>query len=87
MPRPFLFALAVILIAAASTWTVLCAQERKPSVVMAPTSLDGAFQLVQDAVENDNVPGAIALVAQQEKIVREEAFGLCDVENNRPMFG
>jgi CubicO group peptidase (beta-lactamase class C family) len=48
-------------------------------------SLDAAFRIVQDAVAADNIPGAIALVAQHGKIVREEAFGLSDIENKTPM--
>src|SRR5262245_54064133 len=51
----------------------------------APTALDPAFQIVQDAVDRENIPGAIALVVQNGKIVREEVFGLSDVENKRPM--
>jgi CubicO group peptidase (beta-lactamase class C family)/sugar phosphate isomerase/epimerase len=48
-------------------------------------ALDPAFRIVQDAVANENIPGAIALVAKDGKIIREEAFGLSDVENKRPM--
>src|SRR6476660_1214156 len=45
------------------------------------TALDGAFRLVREAVTWGDVPGAAALVARDGKIVREEAYGLCDVEN------
>jgi CubicO group peptidase (beta-lactamase class C family) len=48
-------------------------------------SLDRAFQMVRDAVNNENIPGAIALVAQNGKIVREEAFGVSDEERRTPM--
>ena len=51
---------------------------------MLASSLDAAFGIVREAVEKENVPGAIALVAQQGKIIREEAFGLCDIESKRP---
>jgi CubicO group peptidase (beta-lactamase class C family) len=49
-----------------------------------PASLDAAFQIVKDTVTAGDVPGAVALVAHQGKMVREGAFGLCDVENKRP---
>jgi len=48
-------------------------------------ALDPAFRIVQEAVANENIPGAIALVAQHGKIIREEAFGVSEVENKRPM--
>src|SRR5262249_32081000 len=43
------------------------------------------FRIVQDAVANENIPGAIALVTRKGKVIREEAFGLSDVENKKPM--
>jgi len=46
--------------------------------------LDHAFRLVRDAVEKDEVPGAVALVARGGKILRHEAYGLSDIENARP---
>lgn len=45
---------------------------------------DSAFRLVRDAVEKDEVPGAIALVARAGRILRHEAFGLRDIENQSP---
>ena len=47
-------------------------------------SLDKAFRLVREAVEKDEVPGAIALVARGGRILRHEAYGLSDIENQRP---
>src|SRR5206468_1492797 len=47
-------------------------------------SLDKAFRLVREAVEKDEVPGAIALVARDGTILRHEAYGLSDIENQRP---
>ncbi len=46
--------------------------------------LTEAFNLVRDAVENNEVPGAIALVAQRGRIVRHEALGLSDLERQTP---
>jgi CubicO group peptidase (beta-lactamase class C family) len=62
-----------------------------PSAVMSAeranenqVSLDDAFQLVQDAVARGDVPGAVALVARDGKVLREEAYGLCDAEHKVP---
>jgi CubicO group peptidase (beta-lactamase class C family) len=40
--------------------------------------LDPAFRLVRQAVEKDEVPGAIALVAREGRILRHEAMGWSD---------
>jgi len=47
-------------------------------------SLKAAFRLVREAVQKNEVPGAIALVARGGKILRHEACGLRDVENRLP---
>src|SRR6476659_9965186 len=49
-----------------------------------PNALDKAFALVEVAVSKGEVPGAIALVSKDGKILREEAYGLADVENKVP---
>jgi len=50
----------------------------------ASDALDSAFRLIREAVEKDEVPGAIALVARGGRILRHEAFGLRDIENQLP---
>lgn len=50
-----------------------------------PARLDSAFELVRTTIAQGEVPGAIALVAKDGKILREQAFGLADVEHKRPM--
>src|SRR4051812_8444621 len=47
-------------------------------------ALDPAFQLIRDAVDKNEVPGAIALVARGGTILRHEAHGLRDIENQLP---
>ena len=44
-------------------------------------NLDGAFRILQDAVDRGDVPGYIALVAREGKVLRHEARGLSDIEN------
>ena len=46
--------------------------------------LEPAFHLIRQAVENNEVPGAIALVARSGTILRHEAYGLSDIENQIP---
>ena len=53
-------------------------------VAAADDPLEPAFRLVRDAVEKGEVPGAIALVARGGRILRHEAFGLRDIENQLP---
>jgi CubicO group peptidase (beta-lactamase class C family) len=52
--------------------------------LLAADSLEPAFRLVREAVEKNEVPGAIALVARQGRVLRHEAFGLRDIENPLP---
>jgi CubicO group peptidase (beta-lactamase class C family) len=47
-------------------------------------SLDAAFKIIRDAVAKNEVPGAIALVARDGRIVRHEAHGMSDIENRIP---
>jgi len=45
---------------------------------------DGAYRLLEQAVAEGKVPGVAALVMRRGKLVREAAYGVCDVENKRP---
>jgi CubicO group peptidase (beta-lactamase class C family) len=49
-----------------------------------PGALDAAFDLVETAVAKGEIPGAIVLVSKDGKVVREEAYGLADVEKKIP---
>lgn len=50
-----------------------------------PAALEAAFRLIEDAVRDNVVPGAIALVAQDGKVVREQAFGVRRLDPQAPM--
>src|SRR4030095_14633671 len=50
----------------------------------ADEALDPAFQLIREAVEKNEVRGAMALVARGGAILRHEAYGLRDIENQVP---
>lgn len=47
--------------------------------------LNKTFNVVKQSVADRNVPGAIAVIARNGKLVRQEAFGLFDIENKKPM--
>lgn len=46
--------------------------------------LDGAFQMLRDAVEQGEIPGSIALVARAGHVLRHEACGLRNIESQLP---
>ena len=50
----------------------------------ASDALGPAFRIIREAVEKDEIPGAIALVARGGTILRHEAYGLRDIENRLP---
>src|SRR2546426_7164346 len=50
----------------------------------ASDALGPAFRISREAVEKDEIPGAIALVARGGTILRHEAHGLRDIENQLP---
>jgi CubicO group peptidase (beta-lactamase class C family) len=49
-----------------------------------PAALNAAFDLVEAAVEKGEIPGAIALVTRDGKVVREEAYGVADDGQKTP---
>jgi CubicO group peptidase (beta-lactamase class C family) len=57
--------------------------EENPSAANG-RKFDGAFALLKQAMAQDLIPGGVALVALHGTVVREEAFGLCDIENRIP---
>lgn len=46
--------------------------------------LEAAYRPLREAVEKDEIPGAIALAARGGRVLRHEALGLCDLENKTP---
>ena len=74
-----MFIVARLLFLAVTFTAILHPQAAEP-----PNSIDGAFRLVREAVEKKEVPGAIALVARDGRILRHAAFGTRDIENGLP---
>jgi CubicO group peptidase (beta-lactamase class C family) len=83
MQAAFYFSFTAVLIAASGA--VLGQASASGPDELLNSSLNEAFATVQRAVAEENIPGAIALVAHRGKIVREVAFGVCDVAHNTPM--
>lgn len=66
--RPILFLLSMSMLAAAPP----------------ESRLDKAFQIVREAVDRGQAPGAIALVSAGGRVLREEAYGFSDLEGKVP---
>jgi len=47
--------------------------------------LDRAVSIVRHAVEDDEIPGAVVLVARRGRVILHEAFGFRDIERTQPM--
>jgi hypothetical protein len=47
--------------------------------------LDRAVSIVRHAVEDDEIPGAVVLVARRGRVVLHEAFGFRDIERTQWM--
>jgi CubicO group peptidase (beta-lactamase class C family) len=52
---------------------------------LAPDRLDRIATLVQDAVDQNEVAGAVTLVARLGRVAHLEAVGLRDIERGAPM--
>lgn len=59
--------------------------EGKPaSAGMSPERLMRIDQMITQAMDENQIPGAVALVARNGTIVYHKAFGMADKEDNRP---
>ena len=54
------------------------------SVGISAERLTWVDNMIQESVEKGDIPGAVALIARNGKIVYHKAFGMADTENNRP---
>lgn len=50
---------------------------------MSNDRLDRIDQMLKNSIENNEIPGAVALIARNSKIVYHKAFGLANNETNR----
>ena len=52
---------------------------------MSEARLGRIDAMLEEAIEQDQIPGAVALVARNGKIVYHKAFGMADNESNRSL--
>lgn len=50
---------------------------------LSPDRLDGISRMLDQAVTDGHVPGGVALIARNGKVVYHYAFGMSDIQNNR----
>ena len=55
------------------------------SVGVHEDSLIDAVSIIRDAVDADEMPGAVILVARRGKIILHQAFGYSDIERQKPL--
>ena len=53
------------------------------SVRGAEPNLQPALQVIKQAVENREIPGAALCVARNGKVIAEQAYGVCDIQQGR----
>lgn len=58
---------------------------RPADVGIDADKLDRALSIVCHAIEDDEIPGAVVLVARRGRVVLHEAFGFRDLDRTRPM--
>lgn len=62
---------------AALTWLVSSAAAQQPQ-------LTAAFQIIERAVSEGEIPGAAVLIMRDGRVLATRAYGKCDIENDRP---
>lgn len=70
----------------AARWTALLVMSL-PTVLPDSSraqSLEQAFSIVQQAVEDGSIPGAAVLIMQDGEVIAEKTFGLCEISAGRP---
>lgn len=84
-----LILLAQVLLASAQTVSLQntppLAEGTAASVGMSDERLDRIDQMILNAIEEGQIPGAVALIARNGKIVYHKAFGMADYESDRAM--
>jgi CubicO group peptidase (beta-lactamase class C family) len=65
--------------------TALLTEASPTTVGMSEERLERIDAMIEKAIEQDQIPGAVALVARNGKIVYHKSFGMADNEANRSM--
>lgn len=86
MIKRSLFLTALLLAAiAAYSWAAEVPQAKPEEVGMSSVKLEKVTSAVQEMVADEKVAGAITMVARKGKIVHFEAYGLRDMEDEKPL--
>ena len=89
MPRlrlsVLLLATSFLLISATSSTATELTMGRAVQVGVNPELLNQAASLIEEAVADDKIPGAVILVARKGKIILHQAYGHRNLERTRPM--
>ena len=87
MKKVFLLLLSTIVFAHAQTPSVKhsppISEATPASVGVSPERLNRISQMLTDVIDQNIIPGAVAIVVKDGKIVYKEAFGMADVANKR----
>lgn len=89
--RKLVFAIAMLLVVAATAQTKSIKKTAPlspgtaESVGLSPERLARIDQMCNEAIENGEVPGIVALVSRKGKIVYHKAFGMADNQAGRKM--
>ena len=71
------------------TSSAVAIQEADPDIIKVDKASDINFvridNIINEAIEENDIPGAVALIAHKGKVVYHKAFGKADTESNRAM--
>ena len=73
------------LLSVAALTAALCSAQPKAALSLSPERLTRVDRLLQQYTDQNQIPGAVALVLQDGKPVYERAFGWSDKEAGRKM--
>lgn len=80
-----LWATSFVLIAATSSTATELTIGQAAKVGVNPESLNQAASLIEEAVVEDKIPGAVILVAREGKVILHKAYGHRNLQRTRPM--
>ena len=80
-----LWATSLLLVAAPASTATELTMGRAVEVGVKPEVLNQAASLIEEAVAEDKIPGAVILVARRGKIILHQAYGHRNLQRTRPM--
>ena len=80
-----LWATSLLLVAAPASTATELTMGRAVEVGVKPEVLNQAASLIEEAVAEDKIPGAVILVARKGKIILDQAYGHRNLQRTRPV--